>query len=100
VPPFGPTPQICTHIYQQQHALTKAFQFFDKDEDGMIEPSDFVLAVAMVGEVISKGQKAAEPFTHEQIEILARHCPKAESGQINYNAFLSAFVVVDMANHP
>ncbi|KAG8458103.1 hypothetical protein KFE25_012763 [Diacronema lutheri] len=91
---------ICTHIYQQQHALTKAFQFFDKDEDGMIEPSDFVLAVAMVGEVISKGQKAAEPFTHEQIEILARHCPKAESGQINYNAFLSAFVVVDMANHP
>ncbi|KAJ1633424.1 Metallo-dependent phosphatase-like protein [Pavlovales sp. CCMP2436] len=86
---------ICTQIYEQQHALQKAFIFFDKDEDGMILPSDFTQAVAMVGSVISRGNKAAEPFTPEQIEILATHCPKSESGQLNYNAFLSAFVVVD-----
>lgn len=63
----------------------------------MIEPADFEQAISMVGEVISKGSKAAEPFTAEQIEILSKNCPKSEAGQINYNAFLSAFVVVDVS---
>lgn len=49
----------------------------------------------MVGEVISGGRAEEEPFTSEQIEILAVHCPKGEGGKINYNAFLAAFVVVD-----
>jgi hypothetical protein len=51
----------------------------------------------MVGEVIANGVKASEPFTAEQIEILARHCP-LDNGEIHYNAFLNAFTVVDIAS--
>jgi len=87
---------ICTHIYEQQHALTKAFQFFDKEEAMRISAQDFVQAVAMVGEVISKGKPADEPFTREQIEILASHCPRDENDMIRYQSFLESFVVVDL----
>lgn len=52
----------------------------------------------MVGEVISNGNKSAEPFTAEQIEILSRHCP-LDNGEIHYNAFLNAFTVVDITSH-
>mmetsp|Transcript_16255 Transcript_16255/g.42107 ORF Transcript_16255/g.42107 Transcript_16255/m.42107 type:complete len:129 (+) Transcript_16255:2668-3054(+) len=91
-----PRPQICTHIYEQQQALAKAFHFFDKEEDLSISPEDFVSAVAMVGEVIANGMQANDPFTRDQIETLASHCPRDEHGHIKYQDFLDAFVVVDL----
>lgn len=61
-----------------------------------ISPEDFVQAVASVGEVISKGKPADEPFTRDQIETLASHCPRDDNNMIRYQAFLESFVVVDM----
>ena len=103
--------QICSSLYERSQALQKAFMYLDDRGDGWINIQDFEEALLLV--LASGGKDAAGKDADKQLlmapqvkdlvaSLRKSHLanPSKDPPEIDYNAFIQSFRVIDTVLDP
>lgn len=99
--------QICSSLYERSHALQRAFMYLDDRGDGWIKIMDFeealLLVLASGGEQEQEKQLMMAPQVKDLVTSLRKShlaSPSMDPPEIDYNAFIQSFRVIDSALDP
>ncbi|CAF2827870.1 unnamed protein product [Rotaria sp. Silwood2] len=84
---------LCQAIYRNKDLLETVFRAIDKDNSGVISMKEFTDVCTSLGN--HNGSK----FDEKQIMDLAASIDLDKNGVIDFNEFLEAFRIVDIADH-
>mmetsp|Transcript_134662 Transcript_134662/g.430078 ORF Transcript_134662/g.430078 Transcript_134662/m.430078 type:complete len:977 (+) Transcript_134662:670-3600(+) len=89
--------QICSTVWCNKEALLRALHNLDPDKTMRVNADTLNKALHQLNTTIGGDCKSKRPLLGFQIEALVAHINLDEDGLVDYNAFLDAFQVKDVA---